>query len=511
MAREVVLTPVQQPPVAGREVVLTPVTQVDPPAELTADIQPGITRGVAAEAGDPSGFREGVAETVAAGGRSLLPAIGLVGGGLVGAPSGPAGSVGGAGLGFAAGERAADTLARLLGQPGGPETFAGQAEQTLSDIIEGGLIETGGQAAGKAISALAAVPGRIAQRKIGNVASRQAADLGISPKALDVVRRNSPEFQAATAGRATEVSVASRAREAVAGARKNIGDRFRGELDKLGRFDEVDLRVPKSRIEFNLEKFGIKRNKKGKVVLGERRGGLNPTEQTKLKELVDKVDDKLADSNRVTLDEAESFRQELRDAVNRLVQNQDVTRAGEDAFRSVVRSYEEGINSLKPGFQGLAKKFRSDYAALEKAQREMGLTSERALDSTIARKLRSIIKSGDEIQLQAIRGVEELSGLNVSDLAVGNQIAKNLAKGKPTIDIFSSRPQEGISSTFFRSLGEFGRSPGERALLSPETIGRGGRTISAISKLAEPSTGAGIDANTARLLRTLSALTQENQ
>jgi hypothetical protein len=77
--------------------------------------------------------------------------LGAAGGGLLGAPLGPAGVVGGAGLGYGLAKGGLRTIKTALGYEQGPQS-AGEALATgAKDVLEGATMETGGKVAGQAL------------------------------------------------------------------------------------------------------------------------------------------------------------------------------------------------------------------------------------------------------------------------------------------------------------------------------------------------------------------------
>lgn len=83
-------------------------------------------------------------------GGPIAEAVGLGAGGILGAPSGPVGTVGGAGLGYAAGKNLRDFLEELVGKR--PVTTIGQELSELpAEIAAGMTYEMMGQAAGKSV------------------------------------------------------------------------------------------------------------------------------------------------------------------------------------------------------------------------------------------------------------------------------------------------------------------------------------------------------------------------
>jgi hypothetical protein len=77
--------------------------------------------------------------------------LGAAGGGLLGAPLGPAGVVGGAGLGYGLAKGGLRTIKTALGYEQGPQS-AGEALATgAKDVLEGATMEAGGKVAGQAL------------------------------------------------------------------------------------------------------------------------------------------------------------------------------------------------------------------------------------------------------------------------------------------------------------------------------------------------------------------------
>ncbi len=82
-----------------------------------------------------------------------LPALGGIGGGILGSSLGPAGSVGGAGLGYAAGNRAKDLANEyLLGNKVESVGLPQKLVDTGKDIATGAALDAGGQVSGKILS-----------------------------------------------------------------------------------------------------------------------------------------------------------------------------------------------------------------------------------------------------------------------------------------------------------------------------------------------------------------------
>jgi hypothetical protein len=96
--------------------------------------------------------------------RPTVEALGTVGGGIVGAPLGPLGAVGGAGLGYGAAKGGLDVIEQALGYQQAPTTAQEALVGGARDVLTGAAFETAGRLAapifGKGLEKLAALPGR---------------------------------------------------------------------------------------------------------------------------------------------------------------------------------------------------------------------------------------------------------------------------------------------------------------------------------------------------------------
>jgi hypothetical protein len=113
---------------------------------------------------------------------AALDAIGVIGGGILGAAGGPAGAVAGAGLGLAGARQASNAIRYATGDPMPPSPYAGII-QAASDVSEGAAAEAGGQIAGKlagaAFSAIGPAVRRSAEKSVA-----QGIVYGGAPKAV---------------------------------------------------------------------------------------------------------------------------------------------------------------------------------------------------------------------------------------------------------------------------------------------------------------------------------------
>lgn len=111
--------------------------------------------------------------------RPTVEALGGAGGALVGTPLGPAGAVGGAGLGYGLAKGGLDVLEQALGYQRAPASAGEALAQGAKDVLTGATMETGGRV-------IAPVVGRVAGSLL-----QKGADILRSPteKASDIARK----------------------------------------------------------------------------------------------------------------------------------------------------------------------------------------------------------------------------------------------------------------------------------------------------------------------------------
>jgi hypothetical protein len=91
-------------------------------------------------------------------GAPIVEGLGMVGGGIIGAPAGPIGAVGGAGLGYGAARQMVNLADVALGNKPRQE-LPKQSKEAVKDVIEGAAYEAGGRVLGDVAGAIAkAIP-----------------------------------------------------------------------------------------------------------------------------------------------------------------------------------------------------------------------------------------------------------------------------------------------------------------------------------------------------------------
>jgi hypothetical protein len=160
--------------------------------------------------------------------RPTVEALGAAGGAVVGTPLGPAGAVGGAGLGYGLAKGGLDVLEQVIGTRQAPTTAGEALIGGARDVVTGAAYETAGRVAAPIVSA--------ALQKFGTSATR----------ALDVKGRQATKIARAAAGREID-AIRAALRGADPGdlpaqATANIDRKAWQSLNELGTsLDETDV------------------------------------------------------------------------------------------------------------------------------------------------------------------------------------------------------------------------------------------------------------------------------
>jgi len=119
-------------------------------------------------------------------GQPLLEGFGMVGGGIVGSGVGPAGTVGGAALGYAAAKKVGEIGKRTIDLLEGEYTpgigVGKEIEKSIQDIKTGTMMEMGGQVGGKLLMKGASGLGKLGKQAIGKLTG---AGEGATAKAVE--------------------------------------------------------------------------------------------------------------------------------------------------------------------------------------------------------------------------------------------------------------------------------------------------------------------------------------
>jgi len=160
--------------------------------------------------------------------RPTLEFGGLAAGGILGSGAGPAGTVAGGALGYAAGKQAANFIEEILGYrvtPSLPE----QLVESGKDILQGAEMEMGGQLIGKGLS----VVGKGAAQLVGRLT-------GTGTASIEQAIIGSQTFKDALRGKISPQAIVDHARDALSVLKNNRAQAYRKQLAEIAK-DNVDI------------------------------------------------------------------------------------------------------------------------------------------------------------------------------------------------------------------------------------------------------------------------------
>jgi hypothetical protein len=165
--------------------------------------------------------------------RPALEFGGMLAGGATGAVAGPAGSIAGGGLGYAAGKNIADLIYAEQG------TLPQELAKTGKDVVQGAAMEAGGQVLGKALPALATAVGKGSVNVLGKLTGTGTAAVenalasgtktGITINPL----KSSTAFDKALRGEITGQEITTHATDALSKLKDVRGAEYMERLDRI--------------------------------------------------------------------------------------------------------------------------------------------------------------------------------------------------------------------------------------------------------------------------------------
>jgi hypothetical protein len=454
-------------------------------------VQAGITRGAGAlEPGEAAGepFRQRALEDL----LSIPQGIA----GVAQDPVGFAQALGNIGLGTA--RQAAEAIApETAAMPIRPEVAAGQRAaqqiggeltQLATDPLEA-ISERPVTAPLDILTILAGVPGAssalakvplvgglttaprrgvaaVAERLTTAPIKRSAGDLGLnSSRAFEIINRKSPDLSKSVTGELTDIDLVNRGQQAVQAARQSLGERFRQAIGPERLASEVNLNIPKTRLDQKLNEIGFSRvRESGRLKVDKLTSGLTRDDANLIKNWVESNFDSVHTSSPVaTLNDVDSsIRQAMRDNVPK-----GLSKQGNKVAEIIQRRVNEGIDVQVPGYLSAVKAVAPDFDRLRKATEELSLKPG-ARESTTASALINSMKKGEDLKLKAVDTIEEFSGLDLKDMATGQAIRRNLGK--------TAKTPEGLIDKVKQRFGDI-FTPTERQVaegIAREGVGEGG-------------------------------------
>ncbi len=289
----------------------------------------------------PAVQRESYGRGLLRGALESLPIVGSAAGGIAGAPAGPLGSLGGAGVGAYAGKSLENIGKRYLLDEG-PKTTQEILTEPIVEGAKGLLAEGGGQLVGKAIqSAPAQKVAQYVGEKIGKIGSKIGSALtGVSEKEITTYAKKADEINKmakSSAGSTAEAADQMRAKftQDIASKRQQLGGQIGRSLE--GNVSQVESKPIVEAIESQKRQINAK---------------LNPDQIKEVDDIITKVKSLADKDGNIPVKDAHDLKEYLQDLASSSYQKGgQIFTIGKQSARSaksgaaVVR---ESINKLVP-------------------------------------------------------------------------------------------------------------------------------------------------------------------
>lgn len=364
--------------------------------------------------------------------QPVLEAGGLIGGGLLGAPAGPLGTVAGAGLGYAGAKEAIKGIETLAGERQ-PQTIPQGLQEAGEEALTGAKYEMGGQIAGKILPVI----GKGLKKAYTEVAGLTTTQ---GSKAFEDALSGSPAFKEAMRGKEDQLSILQKAKDAFQQLKVNRRLEYQKNLDDI--MNQTGVQIEKQplldKINNIVDKFGITKNAKGKYVftkdsnidfqsrsalqkllkqIDEFGGTSLPPELQALKnspalklnpELQNMINSSAADT--LTPKQADNLKQLIDDFYSKSSNAQALT----NSLRDVVK---KSIVEKVPQYETMMKNYQEASNAITEIDKALTLGKGKNIDTAL-RKMQTMTRPINDYRLsQAERLSPELSQL-ISGLAV---------------------------------------------------------------------------------------------
>jgi len=348
----------------------------------------------------------------------VLEATGLIGGGALGAPAaGPVGAVAGAGLGYGAAKAGTGWADVQLGNRSDPNLM-GAAQEGLSNVAEGSMMEAGGQSiVPLAKAAWGGVKGAInpaldVLTGAGNQTFRRIADAGREGGArLASVMRN-------MRGQEPMEAVVADAKNAL----RNMHDtRSAQYLDDMAKFAEAE-----KPIDFKLVDDAFKELVDSFKFRGEWKVGKET--QTKMGEIAQTISRWRQNPELHTTVGFDALKQRINDLMpNKL----DAGRSGAAVTR-MYNAIKDTITRESPEYAKAMKEYEASITQTKAIERELSLGN-RASEETALRKLQSISRNNANTSYgnrqTMAEMLEQQGGADILDRVAGQSASSVTPRG----------------------------------------------------------------------------------
>lgn len=362
--------------------------------------------------------------------QALVPALeglGLVGGGILGTPAGPAGNIGGAALGYAGakkvGEIATDYYGRLAGdlRPKPQKTVKQEMVQSGIDISSGAAQQVTGLGIGKGVGAIIGLGGKAVKGVLGKLTG---TGLGAVEGALE----NGPLFKKAIRNEITDKEVAQLAKDALSRVKDLRQNAYQTDLAALQQTNPpINTSMMKTKINRLLSKYVDIDPLTGKPDWQRSAIGMSDTEGVKkLQKIMKDVNSWGTRPNDDTALGLDMLKRQMDDFYS----ESSNARAFVASARNIVK---DTITTNVPQYAQMTKKYADMTNMIKDIEsglllRPSGISGRLVADQTL-RRLVSSMREGFELRKELVEVLGKQAGTDLVGAIAGNAMKPLVPRG----------------------------------------------------------------------------------
>lgn len=386
-------------------------------------------------------------EGLARGAIDSLPIVGALGGGILGTPAGPAGNIGGAGLGYAGGKELAGILKnKFLGDEAESVNPLDQVKRVGGNVAEGAAFEMGGQIIGKGIG-----KGLEAGGKAVDYVGKQ---LGRGAEKLAVNATGATGAQAAKFSDDAGRQLLDRGLVKFGDNAEKIAGRTQGAMDAAGaHIDDALKGLDAKGVTVNVDDIVSELNKKIASLQKD------PSQAGVVRKLQGIVDDIFnAGDSTISVSQGEQIKRGFNKVAGNWM-DPEVGQAGKTAYHAYKEGVETAAESADPALSKLFTEAKETYGLLspiqEAAQRRASTLNQSPFGGLldVAAGGGGVVAGGPLAAIPMVAARRAIAPRLSSSSAVGmDKVSKALMKSPRMAELATSNPQ--VFSMIARKMNE---------------------------------------------------------
>jgi hypothetical protein len=362
--------------------------------------------------------------------QALVPALeglGLLGGGMLGTPAGPAGNIGGAALGYAGakkvGEIATDYYGKLAQDFLRPKQKTVKQEMVQSgiDVASGAAQQVTGGIIGKGAGAIIGLGGKAVKGVLGKLT-------GTGLGAVETALESGPMFKKAIRNEITDKEVAQLAKDALSQVKEIRSTAYQTDLAALQQTNPpINTSMMKAKIKSLLNKYVDVDRVTGKPDWERSAIGMSDTEGVKkIQKIVKDVDSWGTRSNDNTALGLDMLKRQMDDFYS----ESSNARAFVASARNIVK---DTITTNVPQYAQMTKKYADMTNMIKDIEsglllRPSGISGRLVADQTL-RRLVSSMREGFELRKELVEVLGKQAGTDLVGMIAGNSMKPIIPRG----------------------------------------------------------------------------------